>query len=337
MAGFFIKRLVGLALTLLAASFLVFLVTEFSPGNVARKTLGAFATQNQVDLLYEKLKLNDPLLLRYGRWLGVLTGVLHDPLQDPALKLDFTDPRGDRYFGNFGYSTLFKAPVNDILWNRLGNTAILAGIAFAIIVPLSLTLGVLAGMREGSLLDRAISIFSIVTTSIPEFASGVFLVVVFVVWLGWLPGTSPLTSGAGWSVASQMILPVARAGALRFRLCRAHGARLDGRSDEQALHPHRDIERLAAAPCRGAAWRAHAMIAPFTVILLQINFLISGVVVTETVFAYPGFGRMLLEASLFKDISLIEASTLVALTIAIVTQLISDVGYALLNPQIRLA
>src|SRR5260370_23479303 len=119
MAGFLIKRLVGLALTLLAASFLVFLVTEFSPGNVARKTLGAFATQNQVDLLYEKLQLNDPLLLRYGRWLGVLTGVLHDPLQDPALKLDFKDPRGALYFGNFCYSTLFTAPVNDVFWNPL--------------------------------------------------------------------------------------------------------------------------------------------------------------------------------------------------------------------------
>src|SRR5260221_596700 len=84
----------------------------------------------------------------------------------------------------------------------------LVGIAFGIIVPLSLALGVLAGMREGSVLDRSISVFSIVPTSIPEFASGVFLVVVFVVWLGWLPGTSPLSSGAGWSIPSQMILPV---------------------------------------------------------------------------------------------------------------------------------
>jgi peptide/nickel transport system permease protein len=337
MAGFLVKRLVGLALTLLAASFLVFLVTEFSPGNVARKTLGAFATQNQVDLLYEKLKLNDPLLLRYGRWLGVLTGVLHDPLQDPALKLDFTDPRGDRYFGNFGYSTLFKAPVNDILWNRLGNTAILAGIAFAMIVPLSLTLGVLAGMREGSVLDRAISIFSIVTTSIPEFASGVFLVVVFVVWLGWLPGTSPLTSGGGWSVPSQMILPVL----VLVLYDSGYVVRMVRGSMAEVMNkPYIRTAILKGLPRRRVVVQhgvRNAMIAPFTVILLQINFLISGVVVTETVFAYPGFGRMLLEASLFKDISLIEAATLVALTIAIVTQLVSDIGYALLNPQIRLA
>jgi peptide/nickel transport system permease protein len=109
MARFVLRRLVGLVLTLVAASFLVFLVTEFSPGNVARKTLGPYAIQSQVDLLYDKLHLNDPLLLRYARWMGVLTGVLADPLQDPELGLNFTDPRGDRYFGNFGYSTLYKA------------------------------------------------------------------------------------------------------------------------------------------------------------------------------------------------------------------------------------
>src|ERR1700693_424817 len=170
------KRLLGLLGTLLVASFLVFTVTEFSPGNVARKTLGPFAAQESVDLLYQKLHLNDPLPLRYARWLGVLTGVIADPLQDPALKLDFKDPRGDRYFGNFGYSTLYKLPVNDVIWNRLGNTAGLAGISFSLSVALSLLFGGLAGMREGSLLDRAISIFGIVATSVPEFASGVFLV-----------------------------------------------------------------------------------------------------------------------------------------------------------------
>jgi peptide/nickel transport system permease protein len=337
MVALVLKRVVGLALTLLAASFIVFLVTEFSPGNVARKTLGAFATQSQVDLLYAKLKLNDPLLVRYGRWLGVLTGVLHDPLQDPELKLDFKDPRGDRYFGNFGYSTLFKAPVNDIIWDRLKNTALLAGIAFGIIVPLSLLLGVLAGMREGSWIDRSISIFSIVATSIPEFASGVFLVVIFVVWLGLLPGTSPLSTIAGWSIASQLILPVL----VLVLYDSGYVVRMVRGSMAEVMNkPYIRTAILKGLPTRTVVARhgvRNAMIAPFTVILLQINFLISGVVVTETVFAYPGFGRLILEASLSKDISMIEAATLIALTIAIFTQLISDVGYALLNPQIRLS
>jgi peptide/nickel transport system permease protein len=337
MAGFFIRRILGLLATLLVASFLVFVVTEFQPGNVARKTLGPFALQSSVDLLYDRLHLRDPLFVRYSRWLGVLTGVLADPLQDPALKLDFKDPRGDRYFGNFGYSTLFKAPVNDIIWDRLRNTAALAGLAFALIVPLSLLLGVLAGMREGSWLDRTISVFGIITTSIPEFASGVIFVAIFVVLLGWLPGTSPLSAGGGWSVPSQMVLPVL----VLVLYDSGYVVRMVRGSMAEVMNkPYIRTAILKGLPERTVVVRhaiRNAMIAPFTVILLQINFLISGVVVTEQVFAYPGFGRMLLEASLFGDIALIEAASIVALSIAIVTQLISDFGYAILNPQMRLA
>jgi len=337
MLSFLMKRLVGLLLTLVAASLLVFAVTEFSPGNVARKTLGPYALQEQVDLLYKRLHLDDPLLVRYVRWMGVLLGAIDDPLQDPALKLDFEDPRGKRYFGNFGYSTLFKAPVNDILWNRLSNTALLAGLAFALIVPLSLVSGILAGMREGSRLDRGISLLGIVFTSIPEFASGVILVALFVVGLGWLPGTSPLDRGTGWSLAEQLVLPVT----VLTLYDSGYVARMVRGSMAEVMNkPFIRTAVLKGLPRRDVILRhavRNAMIAPFTVILLQINFLISGVVVTEMVFAYPGFGRMLLEASLFGDIALIEAATLIALLVATSTQLVSDVGYMLLNPQIRLA
>lgn len=335
MTRYLLKRVVEMLATLVVASFLVFVVTEFSPGNVARKTLGAFALQEQVDLLYKKLHLNDPLLVRYVRWVGVLTGLEPDPLQDPSLGLDFTDPRGKQYFGNFGYSTLFKAPVNDVLWNRLGNTAILAGLAFAVIIPLSLILGVLAGMRAGSWVDRSLSTVSIVMTSIPEFALGVLLVAVFVVGLGWLPGTSPLAGDTGWSIASQLALPVA----VLAIYDSGYVARMVRTSMAEVMQkPYVRTAVLKGLPRRQVILRhalRNAMIAPFTVILLQINWLISGVVVTELVFAYPGFGRMLLEASLFGDVSLIEAATLIALFVATTTQLLSDVGYRLLDPQAR--
>jgi peptide/nickel transport system permease protein len=337
MLSFLMKRLAGLLLTLVAASFLVFAVTEFSPGNVARKTLGPYALQEQVDLLYKRLHLDDPLLVRYARWMGVLLGAIDDPLQDPTLKLGFEDPRGKRYFGNFGYSSLFKAPVNDVLWDRLGNTALLAGLAFALIVPLSLVSGILAGMREGSRLDRGISMVGIVFTSIPEFASGVILVALFVVGLGWLPGTSPLDRGTGWSLAAQLVLPVI----VLTLYDSGYVARMVRGSMAEVMNkPFIRTAVLKGLPRRDVILHhavRNAMIAPFTVILLQINFLISGVVVTEMVFAYPGFGRMLLEASLFGDIALIEAATLIALLVATSTQLVSDVGYMLLNPQIRLA
>lgn len=335
MARFLAKRLALMLLTMVAASFLIFAVCEFTPGSVARKSLGGFATQEQVDILTRKLKADDPLLVRYGRWAGVLLGIIPDPLQDPGTGLNFTDPRGARYFGNFGYSTLNKLPVNDVIWSRLGNTAVLAGLAFLLIVPLSIVFGILSGLKEGRALDRILSVVCITFTSIPEFASGVFLVTLFVIIWPVLPGTSPLDSDGGWPVASQLVLPVAVLVIYDFgyvaRMIRVsmigvmekpyiRTAVLKGMSTRQVVLGH--------------ALR-NAMIAPFTVLLLQINFLISGVVVTELVFAYPGFGRLLMEASLFGDVATLEAATLITVVIAMLTQLIGDIGYMFLDPRIR--
>ncbi len=335
MLFFFLRRVVMLFVTMVVASFFVFALYEFSPGNVASKTLGPYATQAQKDILYEKLSLGDPLLVRYGRWVGVLTGVIADPLQDPELGLNFSDPRGDQYFGNFGYASLYKAPVNDIIWDRLGNTLVLAGIAFAIIVPLSLVFGVLSGMREGSVLDRSLSYTGITLTSIPEFASATFLMAIFVAWLTILPGTSGLQSFDEWSWASQMVLPVAVLVLYDF----GYVARMvRGSMVEVMTKPYIRTAVLKGLPYKTVILRhalRNALITPFTVILLQIPFLISGVVVTEVAFGYPGFGRMLLDAALFGDIALVEAATLIAVFIAVSTQLIGDVGYMYINPRIR--
>jgi len=239
--------------------------------------------------------------------------------------------------GDLGTSTRYKEPVNDIIWDRIGNTAILAAIAFAVIVPLSIILGVAAGTREGSVLDRTISLGAIVTTSVPEFASGVFLASIFVIWLGLLPGTSTLDPTGGWSVASQLVLPVAVMELYDLgyvvRMVRASMI-------EVMTKPY-----IRTAVLKGLAFKdvvlrhalRNALIAPFTVILLQINYLVIGVVVVEAVFAYPGYGRMMLEAALFKDVALIEAGGLVAVFIAVTTQIIGDVGYMLLNPRIRIS
>ncbi|MFQ5983953.1 MAG: ABC transporter permease [Alphaproteobacteria bacterium] len=344
MTIFILKRLGFMVLTMVVASFLVFFVEEgLSPGNVARKSLGPYASQESVDILYKKLKLDDPIIFawppwesRYVRWAGVLLGIIEDPLADPELNLGFTDPRGHKYFGNFGYATLYKEPVNDILWDRLANTALLAGVAFAIIVPLSMIFGVLSGMREGSRMDRSLSLTGIVLTSIPEFASGVFFMTIFVVLLKWLPGTSPLDPTMG-SIPSQLVLPVLVLVAYDF----GYVARMVRGSMVEVMTQ----AYLRTAVLKGLRYRRvilrhalrNAMIAPFTVMLLQVNWLITGVVVTEVVFAYPGFGRMLLEAALFGDIALIEAATIVAVFVAVGTQLIGDIGYMLLNPRIRFA
>jgi peptide/nickel transport system permease protein len=311
MGRFLLKHLVFLAATLLAVSFIVFAMNEFSPGDVARKILGAYATQEQVALLTREMGLDRPLVVRYVEYLGKVA-------------------RGD-----LGESTRFKVPVSRIIWSRLGNTLVLAVVAFACIVPLSMLLGVVAGMREGSRLDRGVLLFSTVVASVPEFAMGVFLASIFVVGLGWLPGTATLVAGGGWSVASQFVLPVAVIvlydSGYVVSMIRASMV-------EVMQRPYIRTAVLKGMRVRqvilGHALR-NAMINPVTVILLQLNYLISGVVVVETVFAYPGFGRMMLEAALFKDIALIEAGALVAVSVAVLTQILGDLGYMLLDPRIR--
>jgi len=311
MLRFFATRLGWLLVTVLVVTFLVFCVNEFSPGQVARKILGPYATAQQVELLTERMGLNRPVFIRYFDWL-------------------LQTLRGD-----LGYSTLYKVPVNDILWARLANTGILAAIAFAIIVPLSVLFGITAGMREGSKLDRTISVASIVTTSIPEFAMGAFLLAIFVTWLGILPGTSPLEASARWSIPQQLIMPVM----VMVLYDLGYVVRMVRASMVEVMtRPYIRTAVLKGMPYRDVIMKhalRNAMIAPFTVILLQINYLVTGVVVVEAVFGYPGFGRTFLDAALYQDIAVIEAGAMIAVTIAVLTQIIGDFGYMLLNPRIR--
>jgi peptide/nickel transport system permease protein len=311
MLAFFLKRLASLVFTMLVVSALVFTAFEFTPGQVATKVLGPFSTQDQRDRLMEQLGLNRPVYERYLEWVW---NVLH---------------------GDLGYSTLYKVQVNDIIWDRLGNTLLLAMIAFAVMVPLSILFGISAGMREGSKLDRTISIASIVTTSVPEFASGVFLASIFVIGLGWLPGTSPLDASADWPIPYQLVLPVCVIVLYDLgyvvRMVRASMV-------EVMTRPYIRTAVLKGLSFRGVILKhalRNAMIAPFTVILLQINYMITGVVVVEAVFAYPGFGRMLLDSALAQDVATVEAASLFAVLVSVCTQIAGDLGYMMLNPRIR--
>jgi peptide/nickel transport system permease protein len=305
------KQLLNIAVTLLAVSFLVFALNELTPIDVARKLLGPYATQDQVNILYKELGLDRSVSTRYWEYLG------------------------NALVGNFGESSLYRRPVAQILWDRLGNTLVLAGICFAVIVPFSVFLGVMAGMRERSLIDRAVSVFASVCASIPEFALGVFLLAIFVVGLGILPGTSPLSTSGGWPIWSQFVLPVAVVtlydGGYLISMIRSSMV-------EVMRQPFIRTATLKGMPFRDVVVKhalRNAMITPFTVILLQLNYLVSGLVVVEMVFAYPGFGRMMLEASLNKDIALVEAGALCAVSVTMLTQILGDLGYMALDPRIR--
>ncbi|MBK8908182.1 MAG: ABC transporter permease [Rhodospirillales bacterium] len=308
MTRFILRRVAIMVLTMLVVSLLLFLLLELTPGSVATKVLGPYSSEEQRTLWLEAHGYFEPFWIRYLTWLG-----------------DFAT-------GDFGQSVRFKVPVADVLWPRLWNTAILGFWVFVVMIPLSLVLGVLAGMREGSALDRSISITSIVTTSIPEFASAVFLSAIFVFWLGILPGTSSMTNGFDWT---QLVLPVMVLVLYDFgyiaRMTRASMA-------EVMTTPYIRTAVLKGLPHRRVILRhalRNALIAPFTVITLQINWLLSGVIVVEFYFAYKGFGALLLEASLNQDIFLIEACAMVAVFVAASTQTIADVGYTYLNPRIR--
>ena len=303
-----VRRLASMLLIMAVVSFVLFLIFEGNKLSVAGKVLGPYSSQEQRELWLEQNGYNRSFVVRYGEWVG------------------------DALRGDFGNSIRFKAPVSELLWDRLANTGILALCVFAIMIPLSLALGVLAGMREGSRLDRSISFTSILTTSVPEFASATFLVAFFVFYLGWLPGTSAMTGGFN---PVELILPVAVLVLYDFgyvaRMTRASMA-------EVMTSQYIRTAVLKGLPRQTVIMRhalRNALIAPFTVIVLQLNWLLSGVIVVEVFFAYRGFGKLLYDAATFGDIYLIEACTLVAVFVAVFSQFISDVGYTLLNPRIR--
>jgi len=289
-------------------SLVLFSLFETDKLAVAGKVLGPYSSIEQREIWLEKNNYNDPFMVRYITWAG------------------------NALTGDFGQSIQLRVPVAEVLWPRLANTAILAGVVFAVMIPLSLTLGVIAGLNEGSIQDRSISIASVVTTSVPEFASATLLSAIFVFWLGWLPGTSAMTSGFQWI---EIVLPASVLIIYGFgyiaRMTRASMA-------EVMTSPYIRTAILKGLPYRRIVFRhalRNALITPFTVIFLHLNWLLSGVVVVEVFFAYKGFGKLLLDASLFGDIYVIEACTLVAVFVAVASQYISDIGYTLLNPRIR--
>ncbi len=255
-----------------------------------------------------------------------------------------TEASGERYYpirkgllrGDPGISLRTNRPVGPTLARRLRNSLTLAGIAFVFIMPLALLFGILAGLREGSRTDRVISLMSLITTSIPEFASGIILILIFAFWLKVLPGAAVYTSDiAPWKDPKLLILPVATLTLVEV----GYVARMTRASMIEVMNaPYIRTAYLKGLPY----WRIvvkhairNALMAPITVIMLHVNWLVGGIVVVEAVFGYPGLGLYLLDSALFKDINAIEAGALVMVVIAVSTQLIADIIYTFLNPRIR--
>jgi peptide/nickel transport system permease protein len=303
-----LRRLGWMLVTMLAASLLLFLLFELLPGDVALSELGPYSTPEQRALWLVANGYDRPAVVRYFDWLGHFL------------------------IGEWGQSRLFMQPVARIAWARLENTAILGFWFFAFLIPLSLGMGVLAGMKEISWLDRAVSAVCILTTSIPPFASTVLVSAVFVYGLHWLPGTSTMLDGFSYR---QLVMPVMVLVLYDF----GYIARITRTAMAEVMEtPYIRAAILRGLPHRRVILRhalRNALIAPFTLLMLHVNWLIAGVIVVEYFFAFKGFGSLILEASLGKDLYLLEACTMITVAIATITQTVSDLGYLALNPRMR--
>jgi peptide/nickel transport system permease protein len=307
------RRLLLMVPTLILASILIFALAEVLPGDVGRSILGPYATQEQVSILNEQLGADKPLYERYLTWAG-----------------NFVT-------GDWGESLLLKVPVLPTVMKALGNSLVLAAFALIIIVPTSILLGVWAGLRRDSVLDRTITISTLSMTVIPEFVSGVILLYVFAVWLKWLPVTAMPPDGSPfYERLYYLILPAIPLMFLEL----GYIARMARVGTVQVLGmPYIRTAVLKGLPRRRVVFGhllRNAMVPTVTVIGSQVGWLIGGLVVIETLFVYPGIGKLMVDAAQTHDIPMLEAAVLMVAIIYMVSNLVADIVVALLNPRIRM-
>jgi peptide/nickel transport system permease protein len=308
------RRIAAIPLTLLAVSVLVFAATEVLPGDVARTVLGREASPSAVAELRRQLGLDRPLHARYLHWLGrFLTG-------------------------DWGTSYTLDIPVRHLVMQRLANSALLAAFAFLLLVPISVAVGLIAGVYHDRVVDRAISAISLVFGAIPEFVTGVILIVVFAVTLHWFPVSGQPEAGAGLGVRlDHLVLPAASL----VLLCMGYVARHVRASTVTSV----ESPYVKAAELRGARrsqiLRRHVLrnsTVPATSALgVQAQFLLGGLVAVELLFNYPGIGQLLLQSALNKDLPVLQSAALVLGLLYMLIMLAVDVTYRLLDPRIRTA
>ncbi|MEM1003993.1 MAG: ABC transporter permease [Pseudomonadota bacterium] len=347
--GLFILRRFGvMLLTALCLTFVVFFLTNLYPNleKLAKTQGNQRMSDEQVETWLGNRGYLQPTLIKYGQWLGVMPGfqkVMEDgqilgTCTRPGSTIDNTPRYCGVLQGDWGYSTVFKDEVGGIVAKRLGNTGYLMFWVLVLMVPSALLVGVLAGMREGSAMDRSLSTFSIITTATPEYVSGVIFIAIFTsstVGLKWFKGTA--TQAMETPTFENFFLPV-----LTIAL---YGMGYIARMTRASMTEVMTAQYIRTARLKGVSFPnivmkhalRNALIAPFTVIMLQFPWLLNGVVIVETLFNYKGFGWALVQAAGNNDIQLLLAISVVSVFVVLVTQLISDIGYVYLNPRIRIS
>lgn len=343
---FILKRLGVMVLTALCLTFVVFFLTNLHPNleKLAKTEANNRMTDAQVESWLDKNGYTGPVLHRYGQWLGVVPGwtrvdeegKLFGRCVGPQDTIETADRFCGVLQGDFGFSTVFKEPVGVIIERRLSLTGKLMMFVMLVMVPAALLIGVIAGMREGSRTDRSLSTLSIITTATPEYVSGVVFIVVFsskVVGLKWFKGTA--TSAMEQMTFENFTLPVMTVA--------IYGIGYIARMTRASMAEVMTAQYIRTARLKGVSFYnivvkhalRNALIAPFTVIMLQFPWLLTGVVIVETLFNYKGFGWTLVQAAGNNDIELLLSCSIAAVLVVLVTQLISDIGYVFLNPKIR--
>jgi peptide/nickel transport system permease protein len=312
MTRLLVQRLWLGLLALLVISALLFFATNLLPGDVAAALLGQQATPESLLRLRATLSLDQPAWLRYVHWLG---GILH---------------------GDLGVSLASGRPVVTEVLPRLGNTLILASLAAAVAVPLSVGLGALCAMRAGGLLDRLVSTLCVMTISVPEFFLGYVLIGVFAIRLGWLPSLAVINPGM--SLAARLAAVTLPACTLVLVVL-AHMLRMTRASLLSVMSaPYIEMAHLKGLTRRTVTLR-HALpnaAAPIiAVVTLNLGYLVVGVVVVEVVFVYPGAGQLLVDAVAKRDLPLVQACGLIFAAIYVALNVIADAIALSADPRLR--
>lgn len=313
--GYLFRRLLSIALVLVIVTFAVFAVTAVLPGNAAIMILGEHATPEAVAALERQLHLDQPWYMQYLGWVG---GLVH---------------------GDFGMSLRLSLPVSEVVGEAFVNSAVLAVTALVCVTIVAIPLGAFAAVRRGSLADLILGLFSYLGSALPEFVTATLLLVVFAA-----PKTGIFPAGgysAPWvdpvDFASHVVLPALTLGLVLM----AHISRqVRSEMSEVLSSDFIRAARLKGLSEKRVIWR-HALpnsLAPaVAVISLDIGYLLGGIIVVEEIFAWPGLGRLLIYALENRDLPVIQAVTLLLATVYALSNFVSDIVIALLDPRVRYA
>ncbi len=313
MRRYVLRRLGFLLVTLLLTSLIIFAVTQLLPGDVARVVLGREAGEAALEAYREEYGLNDPLPVQYGRWL-------------------YNFVRGD-----WGESLSTHTEIFPTVMQRLRNSLMLALVTMVISVPLAVLLGVIAGLNEGRLADNAISIAALSVVGLPEFVTGLVLIELLSRRWQLFPANSSISLEATFIEALPMLVLPALTATL---VLLAYIARLTRAGVvEELKRPYVRTAALKGLPRHTVIVKhvlRNALLPTITVIAISFGWLISGLIVIENVFNYPGIGRLLVFAIDRRDLPTLQAVTMITVLGFALANLVADLLYAALNPRIRL-